>query len=781
MKEDGGGGDSIAPTSDTDWCVVEEGFSPAREPQLESSLTVANGYLGTRGSLSERSSVTSLATFLAGAFVTNPEAGSVPELVVIPDWTHVQISVEGTALSLETGNWVEHRRILDFRQGILWREGVQRDTAGRLTHLRSLRLASLHDRRLLLQTTVITAESYAGRLEIEARVEAQAQKWLQWTLMPSTTPNDPIVMQTTVGSGMTIALVVASQLNGSHAARPERTVECRNGGLAERWIAEVSMGESLVVTQIASIHASRKTVQLASAARKHLKEAAKQGSTSVIREHAERWRDRWKEADIEVIGDPEAQRALRFAIYHLISAANPEDEWSSVAARALTGETYKGHVFWDTEIYLLPFYTFTNPATARALLMYRYHTLPAARNKARALGYQGALYAWESTDSGEETTPDTTVTPAGELVRILTGDQEHHISADIAYAIWQYWQATEDESFFLEAGAEMLIETARFWASRSEPDADGRYHIRQVIGPDEYHETVDDDAYTNVMAQWNLRRGADVVALLQARWPHEWARVTEGFGLRREEPEIWLRIAASLETGRDVRTGLFEQFHGYFHLEDVSKHRVSATDVWEDRAWLQRSQAVKQADVVAMSALLWDQFPRDIHDVNFRYYEPRTAHGSSLSAAFHALVAARLGHMTEAGEYFKRAAAIDLANDLGNVAGGVHIGALGGLWQAAVLGMAGMRLRDKGLAFDPHVPKGWQRLSFSIQWRRRQLSVIVGQNPVCMELHLAGEVPMEIEITDGPRVMIHPGVRLKSIYESGQWQAWQRVQPHSST
>src|SRR5918993_1451412 len=212
-----------------------------------------------------------------------------------------------------------------------------------MTHFRSLRLASLHDRRLLLQTTVITAENYAGHLEIEARIEAVAQKWLQWTLVPSTTPNDPIVMQTTIDSGMTIALAVASHITGSHAARPERTVECRNGGLAERWISEVSMGESLVVTQMVSIHASRNTAQLANVARQHVEEAGEQGTSFVIRRHAERWHDRWKEADIEVVGNSEAQRALRFAIYHLISAANPEDEWSSVGARALTGETYKGH------------------------------------------------------------------------------------------------------------------------------------------------------------------------------------------------------------------------------------------------------------------------------------------------------------------------------------------------------------------------------------------------------------------------------------------------------
>ncbi|MER3425607.1 MAG: glycoside hydrolase family 65, partial [Nitrospiraceae bacterium] len=183
--------------------------------------------------------------------------------------------------------------------------------------------------------------------------------------------------------------------------------------------------------------------------------------------------------------DEQAQRTLRFAIYHLVGAGNPNDERASIGARGLTGKAYRGHVFWDTEIYLLPFYAFTHPPTARALLMYRYHTLPAAAKKARGLNYDGALYAWESTDTGEETTPLSALGPTGQMTNILTGVQEHHISADIAYAVWQYWRATADDDFFVQAGAEIMLETARFWASRARLEADGCYHIREVIGPDE--------------------------------------------------------------------------------------------------------------------------------------------------------------------------------------------------------------------------------------------------------------------------------------------------------
>ena len=235
--------------------------------------------------------------------------------------------------------------------------------------------------------------------------------------------------------------------------------------------------------------------------------------------HEAAWEDRWTAGEVRIEGDDELQRALRFAVYHLSSAANPGDERVSIGARGLTGDAYFGHVFWDTEIYLLPFYTAIWPEAARALLMYRFHTLPGARSsapaKAARIGCKGALYAWESADTGEETTPERVVAPDGVLVDILTGRMEHHVSADIAYAVWQYWRATGDDAFLLEAGAEILLETARFWASRAVPEADGRRHIRHAIGPDEYHEDVDDNAFTNVMARWNIARALETLDLLR--------------------------------------------------------------------------------------------------------------------------------------------------------------------------------------------------------------------------------------------------------------------------
>ena len=383
---------------------------------------------------------------------------------------------------------------------------------------------------------------------------------------------------------------------------------------------------------------------------------------------------------------------------------------------------------------MLPFYLFTNPPAARTLLMYRYHTLGAARRKAKEYGYQGALYAWESADTGEETTPRAMLAPDGHLVSILTGELEHHISADVAYAVWQYWRATADDDFMVNAGADILVETARFWASRARMEADGHAHIRAVIGPDEYHETVDDNAYTNVMARWNLDRATEALAILKRENPCDWKRVSARLALTEDEPAAWRRTAAALVTGFHSDSGLFEQFEGYFDLEEVNviEHRncPTAIDICLGRERTRQSKAIKQADVVALSALLWDEWPRAVHEANFNYYEPRTAHGSSLSPAFHALVAARLGDVELARNYMQQAGEIDLANNMGNAAGGVHMGALGGLWQAAVLGVAGVGLREDGIALDPHLLPGWTKLRCSLQWRGRVLRVTLTADPV---------------------------------------------------
>jgi trehalose/maltose hydrolase-like predicted phosphorylase len=683
-----------APTVDPGWILVEEGFTLAREHELESLFAIGNGYVGSRGSLAEGSALSAPATFVAGVF--DSEAGSVPGLAPTADWTRLSGTIDGQPLQLDRGHNLEHRRILDMRQGILWREWRHQDEAGRITRLRALRLASMADRHLLVQCVTITPENFSGRLFIDA------------------TLSGPVVRVT--DSGTMVAMAVARLVTDSNR-RWTPSTELVEG----RQSLELRLGETYRLDRIVALHTSRDTGEPREMARRHVEHAI-EDVAGVIGEHRDAWLARWEASDLRIEGDPAVQRALRFAIYHLLSAANPQDDRVSIGARGLSGTAYKGHVFWDTDIFMLPFFILTYPEAARALVMYRYHTLAAARAKAARLGYRGAFYAWESVDSGEEATPPFGVAPDGDVVRFLTGEREQHISADVAFGVWNYWQATGDDRFLVEAGAEILIETARFCESRAEREEDGRYHIRGVIGPDEYHETVDDNAYTNGMAQWNLEVAAEIANFVAERWPGPWQALSRRLGIEPKELCRWQQVARDFYTGFDEQTGLFEQFHGYFGLEEIDLAafvpRTAPMDVLLGRERIQRSKIIKQPDVVMLVYLLWDRMPPEVRKANFEYYEPRCGHGSSLSPAVHALVAARLGDTALAERYFRQAAEIDLADNMGNAAGGVHAGALGGLWQAAVLGFADLRFcGGERPEHRANLLPSWRSLSMRYQWR----------------------------------------------------------------
>jgi trehalose/maltose hydrolase-like predicted phosphorylase len=474
------------------------------------------------------------------------------------------------------------------------------------------------------------------------------------------------------------------------------------------------------------------------------------GWREVLASHEQAWADRWAVANVAIEGDEDIQRVIRFAEYHLISAANPDDERVSVGARGLTGDAYLGHVFWDTEVYLLPFYTAAWPAAARAMLMYRFHTLDAARAKAARIGCKGALYAWESADTGMETTPDRIVAADGQQVDVLCGRLEQHISADVAYAVWRYWQATQDDAFLLTAGAEIILETARFWASRATPEADGARHIRHVIGPDEYHEDVDDNAFTNVMARWNIARALETLDLLDARWPNRSAELRAKLALGDAELADWRDAAARIVTGLDPKSGIYEQFAGFNALDqfDLSAHagRTSPIDMIIGRERTQASQIVKQADVVALIAMLPEAFEGSSALANFRYYEPRCGHGSSLSPAMHALVAAQLGDTEMALRYLRDISHFDA--DPAS-AGGVRIAGLGGIWQAVVMGFGGLDLSGDVPAFGPNLPKAWRGLSYEALWRGRRFAVRVTSEAA--EVSLVEGEPTEVRIAGAIR------------------------------
>lgn len=748
------------PTGGPRWQVSIRGSQPG----MASSLAVSNGCLGIVGPAVHTGLEARPQAFVAGLFDRLPSSTPMPVLVSTPDWLALDIRVDGHPIQPPFGTSPRNVHVLDMRNGMLWQQWREKSQRGRGVDVRALCFASQVDRSLGVQVIRVAVDG-------PARVTLGASLPVQEGLVPEVTAALVRTLWQTRPSGRRLA-VATRYLASTRGAGPVTLTAGPWGRYRCAWDAAGDRGSVLTLVRYVSLFRDG-DADPAEAAGIAVERAATSGLASVVSEHTRAWARRWDASDIEVEGDDRAQLALRLAGYHLISAADPCDGRVSIGARALTGQAYNGHVFWDTEIFLLPFFTLTWPAAARSLLMYRYRTLPAARARAALHGCRGALYAWESADSGQEATPALVTGTNGEPIQIHNGTNEIHISADVAFGVWQYWQASADDEFLQEAGAEILIETARFWATRAEREADGRYHIRRVIGPDEYHELVDDNAYTNLIARWNLGRAAEVTRLLRSRWPAEWSALERRLGVTAAEIRRWRRVAAGLVAGRDATTGLVEQFAGFFGLEpvDVAAYspRAVPMDVILGRERTQHSQVIKQADVLMALALLPDEFPGDAGEANFRYYEPLCGHGSSLSPAIHALVAARLGHDDLALRYFHQAASIDLDDAMRNEDGGVHMANLGGLWQAVVFGFAGLTLGSQGLAFHPKLPATWKSIRFPLQWHGRHLRVSIEKDPYRFEARLDYGEPMAIVVGEETcRLDPHRGW-IRWLEEEGCW------------
>lgn len=427
------------------------------------------------------------------------------------------------------------------------------------------------------------------------------------------------------------------------------------------------------------------------------------GFERLLRDHREEWARRWAHADVVIEGDPVMQRGIRFALFHLMASVGEHGE-VALGARGLSGPAYLGHVFWDTDVFVLPFLAATHPAAARAMLEYRIRRLPVAYAVARGRGLRGARFPWESAVEGVDVTPDLMRLASGEELHIRTGELEEHVVADVAWAVACYLDWTGDAAFAAGPGGAILAGTARYWASRVRIDADGRGHIDQVMGPDEYHQPVDDNAFTNVMARWNLRRAAALA------------------DVPTDEAAQWLAIADAIVDGYDTGTGLYEQFAGFFALEpliiaDTAPRRPIAAELLLGVDRTARAQVVKQADVLMLHHLVPDETAPGSLQANLAYYEPRTAHGSSLSPPIHASLLARAGRPADALAWLRIAARMDLDDLSGSTAGGLHMATMGGLWQALVFGFAGLHVRADRLYLRPQLPPTWPAMELNLRFR----------------------------------------------------------------
>ncbi len=721
--------------NDRNWFVSQDRFESNALNHAETIFTIGNGYLGTRGTFEERYRGEERTTFIHGVF--DDVSIVFTELVNAPDWLDLNLWLAGEPFRMDSGELLEYNRQLDLRNGLLRRRVVWHSPQGRCWELVFERFASLAQPHLFCQRVQVTALSEGGTLEVRAGISGESDnlKYKHWEWLGQGLETDCAWLHLRTRA-TEIELGAAFRLTVSGSSLERAAWDVFNAPTLAA-TASLNAGESARIEKITAMYTSRETNDPAGAARRALQTLSSDAWSGLWESHARAWQQEWEACDVFIDGDDRAHLAVRFNLFNLLTAAPRHDERVSIGAKALSGHGYRGHVFWDTEIFMLPFFTYTRPEIARNLLSYRYHTLDGARKKAASGGFKGAQYAWESAATGEEVTPTWVPHPHDrtQLIRIWTGDIQIHISADVCFAIWQYWNATGDDEFMTRRGAEIFFEVARFWASRAEWNAQrGGYEFTDVIGPDEYHDHVDNNAYTNAFARWQLLTALRVLTWLESRAPQQAAELRRRLGVDDAETAQWKSVASQIYWAQDETGGLIEQFEGYFRRKAVDlqvlEPRTRSIQSLLGIEGANEANILKQPDVLMLAYLLPELFDEHSLRENYDYYTPRTDHtyGSSLGPAIQAILACRMDRPEEAYEHFMRAACADLEDVRGNAGDGIHAASAGGIWQALVFGFGGLELGESGWKTRPCLPARWKRLAFRLKYRGQPLMIEVA-NP----------------------------------------------------
>jgi alpha,alpha-trehalose phosphorylase len=723
------------------WVVRETELDLDRLAQTESVFALANGHIGLRGNLDEGEPFGLPGTYLAGFYEVrplpyaepaygNPEAGQA--IINVTNGKIMRLLVEDEPLDIRYGELRHHERVLDLRAGVLRRTLEWVSPAGRPVRIASTRLVSFGQRAVA--AILYEVEALDGNTPVVVQSELVANEQLPRTEgdpraaaalsspLRSETFGDRatrvMLAHSTRASGLTMAAAMDHVIEGP--ARTEATSESSEDVGRVLVSADVVPGEPLRVVKFLAYgwSSQRSLPAIVDQVMAALAEAHHHGWEGLLSEQRAYLDAFWDRADVEIDGDAELQLAVRFGLFHMIQAG-ARAEKRAIAAKGLTGPGYEGHAFWDTESFVLPVLTYTLPGAARDALLWRHLTLELAKERASSLGLKGAAFAWR-TIRGQECSG---YWPAGTAA--------FHINADIADAVVRYQAASDDdEEFASGVGLELLAETARLWRSLGHHDAQGRFRIDGVTGPDEYSAIADNNVYTNVMAERNLREAFEAAQ----RHPRRAAEL----GVDDEEAASWRDAAEAMLIPYDGDLEVHAQ------AESFTEHEIWDFDATAPEQYplllhfpyfdLYRKQVVKQADLVLALHLRGDVFSDEEKARDFAYYERLTVRDSSLSAATQAVIAAEVGHLELAYDYLGEAALIDLDDLQHNTRDGLHIASLAGTWIGAVAGFGGMRDHGGILSFTPRLPQALARLAFRLCFRGRRLLVEIGHKQATYSL-----------------------------------------------
>lgn len=732
--------------ADDEWIVAETEYDPDKNLMYETLFALTSGKMGNRATHPEGFIRRELpANYVHGVF-DRSEAFQ-RELCNTPNWNLLKMYYKTEPIGPESGRELkDYIRILDMKHGFVATHYITIASDGRETLIESIKLLSRSDPECARLRFYVTPLNYGGLLEFENIIDATVTNFMDYPrfrvkhlntreigplkdtgIYVQSETRDFLLPLTTVAD-VKVTDQAGNDIIGCRQYRGhgEQTVEFFDARVAE--------GMTICVDKFVAVVSGRDGGNTKQIAEEKLRRFMCKSFETEIGSQGKIYADYWKRANIVIEGDPRLQLAIRFNLFHLMSTPNPGDNRTNIGAKLMHGEEYGGHAFWDTEIFMLPFFTLVFPEIAKNLVEYRYLLLDAARRNAEKWGQKGARYPWESADTGDEECPDWTIEGDGTCYRCTVAEQEVHVTADIIYGGLQYFLLTGDMEYYENNLLEMLAETARFWNSRIEYNsAKDCYEITGITGPDEWHEAVSNNAYTNYIAKWNMLTAVKHLREYKAYNPDKCRKLFEKLDLDETELEHVEKNAAKIFI--PVKEGLIEQFEGYFNLKD---HEIYEWDknkmpvIPKELKGVKRADTtiIKQADVVMLLFLFDEEFDAVTKRINFDFYEKRTLHRSSLSPSIYCIMGLRVGESERAYDYLCRSAFVDIDNNQGNTREGIHAASAGGTWQALVFGYGGLSIKNDQLHFSPRLHEKWIRIRFSIVWKGDLIDIEICKDSV---------------------------------------------------
>lgn len=729
------------------WELVRQGYDPDKHNHFAPVNTIGNGRVCCRGFMEEQQEgIAGLGgIYMAGVFgraAYQPWKGEGQELVNVPNFLRVKIEVNGRALILCPEHMPDYKEVLDIKTGVLTRTYTYCEEGKKLAAFEFSRFASQANTHLVGQrieiTPLIDGLHIGASLEIDPNITNLNDISSEpYPVQPGKKhcrvihqDADTLCVEVDGPNPSCLGFAVKAGAEGTTLKREENVLRAE---------IKKSAGECVVLKKLIAVSNPSKTPEEALAEIWN-KISETPEFTDVFSDHQKAMEEFWARADVVIDGDEETQLSLRYNILQLAQSCPKHTGLLSIGARGLTGEMYEGSVFWDTEIFMLPFFSMTDPDAAKNLLMFRYHTLPEAKAHAAANYFAGAMYGWQVNADGVEQTPQG----VGAYYSI-------HIVADVAFAILEYWNGTGDDEFMVACGLEILIETARFWASRVILREDGFYDINAVRGPNEYDVLVNNNLYTNLMARENFLLCQRMYTRIEKCFPERLKELVGRLDFSEAEMRQWQEIGRSLILPYEKRENLWLEDDAWQRRKplDMAKAKPTAKRIIDTTIpyeALPFYQVTKQADVLhVMKNLPW-HFTKEQIQIAFDYYKSKTAFDSSLAYSMFALMAARLGRPEEAMGYFNNCINLDICNVQLNTISGLHFANFGGSWQAAIFGFGGVTVMEDHIHVAPNLPKDWHKMTFKVCYRKALLAVMVSHEKVQVELLAEGDGPVCLKL-----------------------------------